>query len=129
MAEKKKVTRIIPDELKFHYLKAKHYRSVHADGFFGGVTGRKYIHMTIFSERNPIPREVFYPVIGTQDSGFLLIGDENTDKRVGKDGIIRELEVGVFFDLESAKKLIPWLDDKIKRVEQMNMTELGDDSS
>lgn len=123
-----KVTRIIPDELKFHYLKAKHYRSVHADGFFGGVTGRKYIHMTIFSERNPIPREVFYPVIG-EFGGGLLLGDEDKDKRVGRDGVIRELEVGVFFDLESAKKLKIWLDEKITQVEQINMIEPGDDSS
>jgi hypothetical protein len=103
------------EEIKFHYLKGNSYRSIHADGFYGGVTAHNYIHMVAFSERNPIPQQAFYPVIAKQGA-MAQIGDEDKTKRIGKDGIIRELEIGIFFDLSTALALQQWLDKKINEL-------------
>jgi len=119
MAAKKKVVKIAKTkvELKYHFLKSNGYRSVHADGFFGGVTSTGKIHMTAYAERNPIPKITHHPVVFKKDE-IIGIGPEKKEKRESLDGIIREFEVGVYFDLGVARSLLTWLDDKIKTLEK-----------
>jgi len=107
----------IPGEIEFHYLKGKSFRNVHADGFFGGVTPVGKIHMTAYSERRPIPKVTHHPVTSVGPEG-LKLGSEVQEKRESLEGIIREVEVGIYFDLAAAYSLRTWLNEKIETIEK-----------
>jgi hypothetical protein len=109
--EQQRDARKIPDKIELHYLKSTHYRVVHADGVYGGVTPRGLIHVNFFSERHPIPQKVTHRV--TPDS---KLGDEI--EREGRSGLIREVEVGAVIDVEVAKSFVQWLQEKIAIIEK-----------
>ncbi len=92
-------------ELKFHFIKSNFYRVVHGDGIFGGITPTGKIQMAVFSQRHPFPQVTVHRMDGN------LIGPEI--ERISKDGIVREIEVGIVMDLELAISLRKWIDDKI----------------
>lgn len=100
----------VPDKVDFHYIKSNHFRVIHADGVYGGATPRGFIHMNFFSERTPIPQKVVQEVTATGQLGQ-EIGTE------GKKGIVREVEVGVVINIEHARSLIRWLEERIKPIE------------
>jgi hypothetical protein len=102
-----------PKKIRFHYLKSNAFRSVHADGVFGGVTPRLSISATFFNERQPIPDQVVQAV---KEDG--TVGEELTDERIARDGFVRELEVNVIMDLALAKAMQSWLAEKIKTIEE-----------
>ena len=90
-----------------HYIKTNDFRTMYADGVWGGVTARGYISMSFYSERAPIPKELTYsrPPDGNQY--------EVTDS-VTKQGAIRQVHSELLIDLAFAEGLRNWLDDKIK---------------
>jgi hypothetical protein len=94
--------------VQFHYLKSSAFRVVHADGVFGGVSPGGFIFMSLFSERPPIPDTTTHEVKDGR------IGDELTEERISRNGIVRELEVGVVLDLRTAAALHDWLAQKIE---------------
>jgi hypothetical protein len=96
----------------FHFVKSNFFRVVHADGVHGGLTPHSLIEMNFFSERHPIPKSVVHPL---EKSGSL--GEEIREKRVTRDGPVREVDVGVMMNLTSAISFRDWLDDKIKRLQ------------
>ena len=101
-----------PKELRFDYIKSNHFRVVHADGVFGGVTNKGSVWATFWSERGAIPTQSVYKV--TPEG---KLGEEDLTKRVVRDAIIREAEVSLMLDLGLAKSLRGWLDDKITAIE------------
>lgn len=103
-----------PDEqqsrtLKFDYIKSNYFRVVHADGVWGDVTPNSSIHIAFWNERFPIPKRVTYE-IGADGT----ISDSKTSTRRG---IVREVEVGVILDVETAKILVSWLQDRVEEIE------------
>lgn len=96
------------DKVKFHYLKANDFRVVHMDGVFGGLSPTGDIFMSIFSQRPPIPQITVQPV---KENGEL--GDELIEERTVKEGIVREIEVGIAVRPEIAQTLIKWLQEKV----------------
>jgi len=116
-----------PDKIQFHYNMSNHYRVIHADGAFGGITPTGLINMNIFSERRPLPDLNVYKI--TDDN---KIGEEIMEMRVGKNGVIREVESGILIDLEKAESLAKWLNDKItelKNIVQNKGDEINGNSS
>jgi hypothetical protein len=103
-----------PKEIRFDYLKSSLFRVVHADGAFGGPTPRGGVHIAFWNERAPIPNQVVHLV--TPDG---KLGEEDRAKRVTRDAIIREVEVGVTMSLPAAKSFLAWLQDKIKVAEEV----------
>ena len=99
--------------VRFHYLKSNLYRVVHVDGAYGGVSMDGTVQMQFYSERLPIPDITVHPLL---EDGTL--GEEIRSERVGRDGIVREVEIGAVFDLETARSLVGWLEDKIRFLEQ-----------
>lgn len=87
----------------FHYLKANQFRVIHVDGALGGVTPRFLIHMSLYSERPAIPQQ---QVFDLTSSGKLKDGPP---RAIGKDGVVRELEVDAMMDLDTAKSIGEWL--------------------
>lgn len=103
---------VVQSKVEFHYIKSNHFRVIHADGVYGGATPRGFIHMDFFSERSPIPRKVTQKVT---TSGQL--GEEIAAESERKEGIVREVEVGVMISLEQARSLTKWLEEKIQLLE------------
>lgn len=107
MARKNTMTKKIPKEITMNYLKVPSYRSYHVDGAFGGISPNGNIYCEFFIERNVTPQKVvhFLTDVGT-------LGEEK--ERVGKEGLVREIESGIVFDINTACLLKDWLEEKIK---------------
>lgn len=103
-----------PKTIVMHYLKSPMFRTVHADGIFGGVTPHQNIHMSFWNERAAIPQIIEHEI---KPDGTL--GPEIMEARIGKKGIVREVDVDVVLDLATAISLREWLDDKIKNLEKV----------
>lgn len=101
------------NEVEFHYIKAAGFRVIHADGVWGGPTPRGYISMSFFSERIPIPRRLVYEV---PKSG-IIAGNAPPKETETKQGIIREVEADIMVDLETAKSMLVWLQEKVDALE------------
>lgn len=102
------------DKVKFHYLKANYFRVVHMDGVFGGLSPTGDIFMSIFSQRPPIPQITVQPV---KENGEL--GDEALSERIVKEGVVREIEVGIAVRPEIAETLIKWLQEKVDQYKSL----------
>lgn len=49
------------------------------------------------------------------------LGAEVIESRVGKKGIIRELESDIVMSVDAAKRIVDWLNEKIKMVENLDV--------
>ena len=101
-------------EIKFHYIKSSFFRVIHCTGFFGGVTPNLEIHMSVYNERNPIPQTTV-SVVNPEGK----LGEELLERRVARDGIVREVEADITLNLGAAKALRSWLDGKISELEKV----------
>jgi hypothetical protein len=102
-----------PRKLNFHYIKGNHYRVVHMDGAHGGITPRGGIFAAIYSERLPIPQMTVHKVEGE------TVADEIREERKTKDGVVREIEVGLTMDLATAQTFHDWLGERIKKLQEL----------
>src|SRR5205809_4995150 len=86
-------------KIQFHYIKSPDYREVACHGALGGPTPQKYIWMSLFSERTPIPRVVEYTLEGTPGQEVMLSEatavPTNIESRVG---VIRSVEISAYLD-------------------------------
>jgi hypothetical protein len=103
-----------PDKIKFDFIKSNYFRTIHADGVWGGVNGHLDIAMAFYSERPAIPQQITVPV----ENGRL--GHELEEKRVGRDAVIRDVEIAVTMNIEVARSFRQWLDDQIKAIDEIN---------
>ena len=110
MAEKKQSTDV-PSSVAFEYIKSNYFRVIHVDGVFGGITPRGHIHMSVWSQRGATPDRVTHEVKPNGE-----VGRETA--RQGSDAIIRELEAGLVLDVNLARSVVKWLQDKIQRAEE-----------
>jgi hypothetical protein len=92
--------------VQFHYIKSNDYRVVHVDGAIGSVTPRGLIHAAIYSERVPIPKSAIHPI--NEDGSLGPPADEDI-----RSGIVREVEVSLMLDRNTAEGLRNWLTDQI----------------
>lgn len=99
-------------EIDIHYLKTGNYRIFHVDGAFGGPTPNGQIYMALFVERATIPEVVRYEI---KRDGSL----SEEISRLGKTGAVREVEAGIIMNLETAKSLREWLNQKITEIESV----------
>ncbi len=99
-------------KIRFHYQKTNQFRNVRIDGIFGGITATGNIQMDFFSERNPIPKALVFPI-----SPAGVLGDEVEEDRQTKDGVVRDVEFSSVIDVDKAKALVSWLNDKIQAIE------------
>lgn len=108
----------LPKVLRFHYIKSAAFRVIHVDGAHGGLTGRGYISASLYSERRPIPQIVEAKV---NPDGTL---EEETIVE-GKDHIVRDVEVNLMFDVDSAKSFRDWLDKRLQQIEDITQQRLS----
>ena len=96
--------------LNIRYRNNPAYRSVHATGAYGGTLPNGEICLGIFSERTHFPESAIVEVDEQTKQGKETVQVEK--------GIVREMEVGIIMNLDVAKAIRVWLDDKIAFVEQ-----------
>jgi hypothetical protein len=103
-----------PSQIKFDFIKSNYFRTIHADGVWGGVNGHLDIAMAFYSERPAIPQQITVPV----ENGKL--GNELEGKRVGRDAVIRDVEISVTMNVDVARQFLQWLEEKIKAIDEFN---------
>ena len=64
--------------------------------------------ITSYSERRPIPRKTVHTI-----SEIGEVGEELTDKRLERDGLVREVEADLVLDIHAATAIRDWLNKKI----------------
>jgi hypothetical protein len=97
-----------PSEITVHQIKSNHFRVIFADSVIGAATPQSRIQMALCNTRVAIPQEMVYKI---DPDG--VVGSEVTEERVGRKGLVRELEVQVVMDVEFAESLRDWLNEKI----------------
>lgn len=101
--------------LTFHQIKSNHFRVIHGDGVFGGLTPNNTLAFTIFSERLPLPQQIVHPLAPVEgQDGVAKLGPEKPDLRVTREGVVRELEVCVMMDQRAVKALHEWLGQRMQ---------------
>jgi len=103
----------VGEKIKFHYEKSNLFRVIHVDGAVGGLTPTLDVFVSIYSQRAPIPKVMVQKV---SPNGQL--GDEVVEERVQKEGVFREVEVGLMMNLNVARALFQWLGEKIELAEK-----------
>jgi len=107
MAEKDK------KKIEFYYEKMQSYRTYHVDGLIGGLTSKGNFFMDYFFENKPIPLKVTHEI---NESGN--IGDI-TEQEDRISGIMRNVEFGLTMDINMAKSVVIWLNQKIEEHEKI----------
>ena len=100
-------------KIAFHYIKSNQFRVVHVDGALGGITPTGDIFVSLYSQRGPIPQKTVQEV---NESGE--VGDEIMEERVSRDGLVREIEIGISVRPEVAKNLINWPQKKVEEYDK-----------
>jgi hypothetical protein len=100
-----------PSELSFHYIKGSSFHAVHADGVTGGVTPRGAFHLAFFTERAAIPQETVHE-LGPEGE----LGPEK--RRVGKIGIVRELQVDAYMSVDTAESISALIADQVAKYKE-----------
>lgn len=100
-----------PKSIRFHYIKSPQFSTIHADGAIGGPTPRGGLHVAFYAERMPIPTQVEHD-LGSDGK----LGEEKESSRIVRDGVVRELEVDVIMDLDTAQSLHAWLGNNLKMI-------------
>ena len=97
--------------LSVRYRNNAAYRSVHASGAYGGAVPTGEIFLGIFSERTHFPESALVE--------FDEVTHQAKETVQVEKGIVREMEVGIIMNLEVAKSIHLWLQEKINFVEGM----------
>jgi hypothetical protein len=98
----------------FDYIKSPHFKTIIVEGIFGGISPKGRINMNLWNERWPIPKQTVHEF--DEKSGKLK--DEKLPARVTRDAIIREVDIALSFDYDTAKKMRDWIDEKITTMEK-----------
>ena len=100
-----------PHKLDTHFIKNSDFRTIYASGGYGGFTPSGHLNVFVYTERVPIPNRISFQ-LDAVSTNSATIGPEV--EREGKPGLIREVQFGVLFDVETAESLMNWLKAKLE---------------
>jgi hypothetical protein len=106
-----------PTSVPFHYIKSNLFRVIHTDGAVGNIAPSGLIFVGLYSERSAIPQMMIHDVTETGQ-----VGPERLSERVGKSGIVREVEIGATMSVETAITFVAWLQEKIDLLQKIKKT-------
>jgi len=87
-----------PSSVKFYYEKGKFFKVIHVDGVIGGPTPERAVFVALYNQRSPIPQEIEQALSPDGSLGPEL-------SRKGKDGIFREIEIGIVLTPKAAQEI------------------------
>jgi hypothetical protein len=102
------------DRLNVDYIKSNHFRTIAPSGMMGSVTPQGMVQVALFSERQAIPQRVVYSLMSDGSMG-------NVIERIGRDAVVREVEVAITLDIETATIFCKHLEDLIKEIKAIEM--------
>lgn len=91
------------------FIKSNLFRMVYAEGFLGGTTGEGNITLSFYNSRDAIPKRMRFQL--DEEGNIQMVGRELRADQV------REVEVGIIMNVESARALQSFLSDLIADVE------------
>ncbi len=92
----------VSNKLRIEYKKSQSFRVIHADGAYGGTSPRLQLFIAFYSERFPIPTVLTYETSATGAPQREIITE-----RESKEGVFREIEVGVTLDIARLRAFLP----------------------
>ena len=101
-----------------NYIKVGGYREASCDGAIGGPTSQAKLWVGFYSERQPIPRVVAYSAKRNPDDPATVDVDEKAKPVFveSRQGLVRNVEFGIYMSVEVAQKLHDWLGNQIGRM-------------
>ena len=109
-------------KLETHFLKSSDFKTIYGSGVFGGITPQGLININFFTERAPLPKRI---VLEIDEKTGSLLGEV---ERESKEGLIREVNCGILMDINAAKQLLNWLQEKIDQHEDLKATLSSDNN-
>ena len=102
-------------QVEFHMIKSNHYRVIHVDGGMGGITPRGFIHFALYNERAAIPKVRVIDLLSDDETP-----EERTIEVLGEPniGVVREIEVDLLFNEQTAREIHAWLERRIEEFEK-----------
>lgn len=101
-----------PEQVGIYYQKARHYRTVHADGVWVGLSPTAKVQFSLYSELRPLPEFVLHQLTKEGRVGEQL-------EQVVKEGVIRETEINVVMDVPLTIQFIALLQQVISQVQMI----------
>jgi hypothetical protein len=101
------------DDVVFHYIKGPDFRTIHVDGALGGITPKGFLHIAFYAERAAIPQQTTHRL--THEG---QLGDEILEKRICKEGLVRQMETDLIMNEETTISLRDWLNTKIEEFDK-----------
>jgi hypothetical protein len=98
-----------PKEVRFVYEKARHHRTLHADGAWSALTPQLEIQTAFFANLRPLPISETRTI---QEDDTLPPGTHQE-----KEGMVREVDVTVVVNLKVAKSIIGLLQQMVDSAE------------
>lgn len=98
-------------KVNFYYQKSNLFRVIHADGAWGGLTPDLQVFFSLFNSGPAMPQMMGYEL---RPEGTL---EDIPAMAVSKDGIVREVEVGIVMSPENVKALIAFLEGRLRTLE------------
>jgi len=96
--------------LKVRFIKSYDYKVGFSTGVHGGLSSNGLINMNFFVDRSVIP--------DSETVEIDEIGRKIRDIEKIKDGdAVREVQFGTLLDINSAKRVVKWLEERIKEYE------------
>ncbi|NVJ46463.1 MAG: hypothetical protein HWE07_05020 [Cytophagia bacterium] len=103
-------------KIETHYIKNHDFKTVEGSGIFGGLTNNGQININFFTDRAPIPKKI---ILDVDPSTGKIIQEIERDS---KEGVIREVQFGVLLNIETAKNIVGWLNQKIEEHQQQSIS-------
>jgi hypothetical protein len=99
--------------IKINYIKSGNFREIACDGVLGGPTPQGKIWFAFYTERFPMPQVVEQLLVEGLREGELSMTGEPVVLQA-REGIIRNVEFGVYMNFSAAEQLRDWLIDQLK---------------
>jgi hypothetical protein len=113
-AGSKKATPPERESITFDYLKSNYFRVVRVNGVVGGIAPNGDIHMAVWNQRSPYPRQVVHAITADGELG------PEISRTTRETDIVRELEAGLVFDASMARAIIKWLETRLSELSDLS---------
>jgi hypothetical protein len=99
-----------PSSLTINYLKSFEFREIACDGAVGGPTPQGKLWLAFYTERFPLPRIVRHKLKRAETEGTMMFDTDAPAEPVeAREGIIRNVEFGLYMSIDTAELLHDWL--------------------
>lgn len=98
------------ERLNVDYIKSNHFRTLAPSGLISSLTPQGQVQVALYGERQAIPQRVVYKLLPDGGLGEIL-------EQVGRDAVVREVEIAVTMDKVLARALARRLLELVKELE------------